>query len=65
MSIDMQSRFECPNPSGIWTYGQDGEVLNVHWNEEGEIEIISFKRGDWEEEILGAAQVQNASTVLN
>ena len=41
---------------GLDVWGKVGKVLNVHWNEYGQIEIVSFKRGDWEEEILGAAQ---------
>ena len=41
---------------GLDVWGKVGKVLNVHWNEYGQIEIVSFKRGDWEDEILGAAQ---------
>jgi hypothetical protein len=37
---------------GLDVWGKVGKVLNVHWNEYGQIEIVSFKRGDWEEEIL-------------
>jgi hypothetical protein len=37
---------------GLDVWGKVGKVLNVHWNDYGQIEIVSFKRGDWEEEIL-------------
>jgi hypothetical protein len=35
-------------------YGDGGKMLNLHWDNDGNIEIVSFKRGDWEEEILDA-----------
>jgi hypothetical protein len=47
---------------GLDVWGTDSKVLNVHWNNEVEIEIVSFKRGDWEQEILNAAEVHSAPT---
>ena len=37
-------------------YDENGKVFNVHWDNDGNIEIVSFKRGNWEEEILHAVE---------
>ena len=38
----------------VW--GDDGKMLNVHWNDAGNIEIVSFKRGNWVDENLRVAE---------
>jgi hypothetical protein len=38
----------------VW--GESGKVLNFHWDNDGNIEIVSFKSGKWEEEILRAVE---------
>lgn len=29
-----------------------GKVLNVEWDDDGKVELVSFRRGDWEAQIL-------------
>lgn len=37
----------------VWTEGDAGKkVLNVSWHSLSEVELTSFRRGDWEEELL-------------
>jgi hypothetical protein len=38
----------------VW--GDGGKMLNVHWDDDGNMEIVSFKHGNWEEEILHAVE---------
>jgi hypothetical protein len=33
-----------------------GKVLNMHWASDGAIEIVSFRRGDWEQVLLDRAR---------
>jgi len=33
-----------------------GKVLNLHWASDGALEIVSFRRGDWEEILLDRAK---------
>jgi hypothetical protein len=35
----------------IWA--KSGKVLSLHWSSVGELEIVSFKRGNWEDAIIG------------
>lgn len=34
----------------IWSGGK--KVLNIEWTGDGEIEVVSFKRGDWERKLV-------------
>jgi len=53
----LMSRLKPHLGFGLDIWGAQGKVLNVEWNDQGEILIVSFKRGDWEEEILAAVLV--------
>jgi hypothetical protein len=30
------------------------KVLNIEWDDKGNVELVSFRRGDWENTLLGA-----------
>lgn len=47
-----------PNAYGLDVWGKDGKVLNLEWNDDQDIDIRTFKRGDWEQGFLDAAQKQ-------
>ncbi len=32
----------------IWDREYGGKVLNIEWNDEGDVELVSFRRGPWE-----------------
>ena len=41
----------------VWDETRGGaKVLNIHWAENGAIEVVSFRRGDWEQVILDRAK---------
>ena len=45
-----------PYGISIWHTAPNGntaKVFNIEWDEQGSIKIIYFKRGDWEESMLG------------
>ena len=37
---------------GLDIWGTQGKVLNIMWDYKDHVELISFKRGEWEEKIL-------------
>jgi hypothetical protein len=37
-----------PHMLSIWRKTPSQKVLNVTWSDDGRIELITFKRGDWE-----------------
>ena len=37
---------------GIDVWVQHKKVLNIHWQEGEPVEIVSFRRGNWESELL-------------
>jgi len=41
-------------PYGVDLYwpGQ-GKVLNVQWDDDGNLDLVSFHRGEWEQESFG------------
>jgi hypothetical protein len=41
----------------VWAEAHGGnKVLNITWGPEGDIEVVGFRRGDWETALLGAAR---------
>ena len=42
--------FNLPFCLDIW--GTKGKVLNIEWDHENHVELVSFKRGKWEERVL-------------
>ena len=49
------------DPPNVHAYGLDiwwgkGKVLNIEWNDGETIEIVSFRRGSWEAELLALAE---------
>jgi hypothetical protein len=41
----------------VWDETRGGaKVLNIHWAGNGAIEVVSFRRGDWEQVILDRAK---------
>ncbi len=36
----------------IWDRSGVGKVLNIEWDDSGTIELVSFRRGDWEKKVL-------------
>ncbi len=36
----------------IWDEQYGGKVLNLEWNNEGYVDLVSFRRGPWEDKIL-------------
>ena len=41
----------------VWDETRGGaKVLNMHWASDGTIEVVSFRRGDWEQVILDRAE---------
>jgi hypothetical protein len=43
----------------VWTPSQ--KVLNINWDNDGGIVLISFRRGDWEDRLLSAATIGHAT----
>ena len=37
---------------GLDIWDTQGKVLNIMWNYNNHVEIVSFKRGEWEENVL-------------
>src|SRR6266436_4283940 len=41
----------------VWDEARGGgKILNMHWANNGAIEIVSFRRGDWEQVLLDRAK---------
>jgi hypothetical protein len=41
----------------VWDETRGGaKVLNMHWASNGAIEVVSFRRGDWEQVLLDRAK---------
>ena len=38
-----------------WVYGN--KVLNLHWSDNGSVDLVSFRRGPWPDELLTALSV--------
>ena len=38
--------------NGLDIWGTQGKVLNIMWDHNNHVELVSFKRGEWEEEVL-------------
>ena len=38
---------------GLDIWDKKGKVLNIEWNDTGEVLLVSFQRGDWEQKVLG------------
>ena len=45
-----ESALNLPYGINVWTKPK-GKVLNLEWNDEGKIFFISFKRGEWEQDL--------------
>jgi hypothetical protein len=39
-------------PYGLDIWDTKGKVLNIEWDHNNHVELVSFKRGDWEEKLL-------------
>jgi hypothetical protein len=39
----------------IWDQEHGGKVLNIEWNGEGDVQLVSFRRGPWEARVLAFA----------
>ncbi len=37
---------------GLDIWDKTRKVLNIEWNDPGEVLLVSFRRGDWEQKIL-------------
>jgi len=37
---------------GLDIWGTQGKVLNIMWDYKDRVELISFRRGEWEEQVL-------------
>jgi hypothetical protein len=67
--IDALSVHNRPIFHGLWRFRQPLErshiadenldinaprkVLNIEWDDDGYVEVVSYKRGDWEASLLG------------
>ena len=36
----------------IWDHEYGGKVLNIEWNDKGDVQLVSFRRGAWEARVL-------------
>ena len=48
-------------PYGLNVWAASGKVLNIEWSDDGAIEVISFKRGGWEQELERLAIAKNGN----
>ena len=39
-------------PYGLDIWAAQGKVLNIEWDHQNHVELVSFKRGEWENEVL-------------
>ena len=39
-------------PYGLDIWSTQGKVLNIEWDHNNHVELVSFKRGEWEEKML-------------
>ena len=37
---------------GLDIWDKKGKVLNIEWNDTGEVQLVSFRRGHWEHKVL-------------
>jgi hypothetical protein len=53
------AKIGAPPPQSL-PYGLDlwapKKVLNVEWDDQGNVALIGFRRGEWEEELIAAAK---------
>ena len=52
----LEPRLNLPYGLDIWA---GGKVMNLEWNDSGDIKLVSFKRGAWEQIVLGFGQHPN------
>ena len=56
LSMALRSPFQMV-PSALLPWGLDiwatGKVMNILWHNDGRVELTSFRRGNWEKEVLG------------
>jgi len=45
-------KMNLPYGLDIWDMEGVGKVLNIEWSETGDIHLVSFRRGAWEEKVL-------------
>ena len=55
-----RSKNLLPYGLDIWC---DRKVFNIEWNDAGEVRLVSFKRGSWEETVLSWGEEQPAARV--
>jgi hypothetical protein len=48
----MNSVVHLPHMLGVWWKDPFKKVLFIEWSDEGKIEVVSYKRGDWEAHLL-------------
>jgi hypothetical protein len=53
----LESRWLLPHGLSVWASlrGKRCKVLNIEWSDSGTTELISFRRGGWEDELLAMA----------
>ncbi len=44
----------------IWDTEYGGKVLNIEWNAEGDVQLVSFRRGAWESKVLAFRSFRNS-----
>ncbi len=44
----------------IWEMEYVGKVLNIEWNAEGDVQLVSFRRGAWESKVLAFRSFRNS-----
>lgn len=52
----LSKRFPNSRRFGLDVYGTGHKTMNLEWDDDGEVEIVSFKRGAWEEVLLSLAE---------
>lgn len=57
-------RMNLPYGLDIWMTGE-GKVLNLEWDDAGAFELVSYRRGIWEDELLGVARCEPMATRLS
>lgn len=51
-----------PGGYDLGSYFNGNKVMNVDWDERGKVDIITFRGGCWEDELL--ALLENADNIL-
>jgi len=44
----MNSVVNLPHMLGVWSKDPFKKVFFIEWGDDGKIEVVSYKRGDWE-----------------